>query len=219
MSYFRELPNISYVSRLPGANRSDERIEVKNIFKRAKIRSDIESAITAFKFGTIPEGARPDVVAKNVYDDPELDWVVLITNNITSIRDQWPLSHNDLESYLLDKYGSTENIYAVHHYETFEIRDEYNRTILEGGLEVDSDFQFTYSAFDGTIKTVNPVGPVTNYEYETSLNEAKRIIKILKPEYLSAFVSDMRNMMRHQTSSQYVSRTMKRSYNPKDSGV
>jgi len=219
MSYFRELPNISYVSRLPGANRSDERIEVKNIFKRAKLRTDVDASITAFEFTIIPDGERPDVVAQRIYGDSELDWVVLTTNNITNIRDQWPLSNNDFHNFALDKYGSDENLYSISHYETFEIRDEYNRTILEPGLQVDSDFQFTYTTFGGTIQTVNPVGPVTNYEYETRINEVKRVIRILKPEYLAAFVSDMRNMMRHQTSSQYVSRTMKRSYNPKDSGV
>ena len=218
MSYFRELPNISYVSRLPGANRSDERIEVKNIFKRAKLRTDVDASITAFDITIIPDGERPDVVAQRIYGDSELDWVVLITNNITNIRDQWPLSNNDFHNFALDKYGSDENLYSVSHYETFEIRDEYNRTILEPGLQVDSDFQFTYTAFGGT-KTVNPVGPITYYEVETRINEAKKVIRILKPAYLSAFVSDMRNMMRHQTSSQYVNRTMKRSYNPKDSGV
>lgn len=218
MSYFRELPNISYVSRLPGANRSDERIEVKNIFKRAKLRTDVDASITAFNITIIPDGERPDVVAQRIYGDSELDWVVLITNNITNIRDQWPLSNNDFHNFALDKYGSDENLYSISHYETFEIRDEYNRTILEPGLQVDSDFQFTYTAFGGT-KTVNPVGPITYYEVETRINEAKKVIRILKPAYLSAFVSDMRNMMRHQTSSQYVNRTMKRSYNPKDSGI
>lgn len=218
MSYFRELPNISYVSRLPGTNRSDERIEVKNIFKRAKLRSDIDSAITAFDVMYIQDNERPDVLAQRIYGDPELDWVILTTNNITNIRDRWPLSNNDLQNYMLDKYGSEENLYSVSHYETFEIRDEYNRTILEPGLHVDSDFQFTYTAF-GATKTVNPVGPITYYMVESRINEVKRVIKVLKPAYLSAFVSDMRSMMRHQTSSQYVNRTMKRSYNPKDSGV
>ena len=46
MSYFRELPNLSYVSRFSGVNRNDERVEVKNLFKRARLRSDIDAAIT-----------------------------------------------------------------------------------------------------------------------------------------------------------------------------
>ena len=96
MAYFNELPNISYVSLLPNSTKNEDRITVKNIFKRAKLRSDIDQVITAFEYYEIKENTRPDVVAEQIYNDPELDWVILITNNITNIRDQWPLSHNDL---------------------------------------------------------------------------------------------------------------------------
>ena len=80
MSYFKELPNLSYVSRFSGANRNDERVEVKNLFKRARLRSDIDAAITAFNYYKISEGERPDTLAKKIYGDPELDWIILITN-------------------------------------------------------------------------------------------------------------------------------------------
>ena len=90
MGYFRELPNISAVSLLPGRTRNDERVTVKNIFKRAKLRTDVDIATTAFDFRVIKDGERPDTIASKVYDDPELDYVVLITNNITDIRSEWP---------------------------------------------------------------------------------------------------------------------------------
>ncbi len=60
---------------------------------------------------------------------------------------------------------------------------------------------------------------VTNYEYELGKNEDKRKILILKPEYLSAFLSDMKNMMKYGNSSQYIDNTTKRAYNPKLKGV
>ena len=151
MSYFRELPNLSYVSRFSGANRNDERIEVKNLFKRARLRSDIDAAITAFNYYKISEGERPDTLAKKIYGDPELDWVILVTNNITNIRDQWPLDGMNFTNYLLSKYGTSnmteEQKYAklneVKHYETIEVKDQYDRSLLEAGLIVDKDFTFT----------------------------------------------------------------------------
>ena len=82
MGYFNELPNISTVSLLKDKSRSDERILVKNIFRRAKLRTDVDKAITAYDFNVIKEDERPDIVANKVYDDPELDWVILIVNNI-----------------------------------------------------------------------------------------------------------------------------------------
>tara|TARA_R100001509_G_scaffold164485_1_gene142218 strand:- start:99 stop:758 length:660 start_codon:yes stop_codon:yes gene_type:complete len=219
MSYFRELPNISAVSQLPGKTRSDERILIKNFFKRAILRTDVDKAITAYDFRVIKEGERPDIIANKVYDDPELDWVVLITNNITNIRNQWPLSNNDLHNYMLEKYGSEAALSDVHHYETIELRDEFNRTVLESGLEVDADFTFTYTPLNGTQQTISAAGPVSNYTYETLENDAKRVIRILKPEFLGALLSDMRSIMKYNTSSQFLDRSTKVTYNPKEFGV
>ena len=219
MAYFNELPNISTVSLLKDKSRSDERILVKNIFRRAKLRTDVDKAITAYEFYTIKEGERPDILANKFYDDPELDWVILIVNNITSIRDEWPLSNNDLNTHMIDKYGSESAFVEVHHYETREIRDEYNRTVLEGGLEVDENFVFSYTPLGGVSQDVSAAGPVTNYEHERTVNDAKRVIRILKEEYVSALVSDMRSMMKYESSSQYLDRTTKQTYNPFDFGI
>ena len=49
-------------------------------------------------------------------------------------------------------------------------------------------------------------------------NESKRTIKLLKPQYLSTFVKDMRNIMKYETSSQYINRTTKAAYNPNTTG-
>ena len=218
MAYFEELPDISYVSLLPKTGNNDERITVKNIFKRAKLRTDIDQAITGFTYYEIPENTSPDVVAQDIYGDPELDWVILITNNIMNVRDEWPLSNNDLYDYMLEKYGSVEKLNEINHWETTGIKDNYNRILLKSGLEVDKEFTFTYS-ISNTIYTVNPTAAVTNEEYEIRKNESKRTIKLLKPQYISTFVKDMRNIMKYETSSQYINRTTKASYNPNETGV
>ena len=220
MAYFKELPDISAPSLLPSRTRADERITIKNIFKRPKLRTDVDNTTTAFDFRIIKEGERPDTLAAKLYDDPELDWVILITNNIVNVRNEWPLSNNDLYKFMLDKYGSEEALKEVHHYETFELVDDKNRTVLQEGLWVDKDFEFTYTSLDGRlVRRQKAAGPVTNFTYETTQNDAKRVIRILKPEYLGVFVSDMRQMMRYETSSQYINRTTKASYNPRDRGV
>ena len=149
MAYFEELPNISQPSLLAGSNRIEDRVVVKNIFKRSKLRTDVDQAITAFNYYYVEDNQRPDVLAQELYGDSELDWVILTTNNITNVRDQWPLSNNDLHTYMLDKYGSEENIAGVHHYETIEIKDRFNRTVLQSGLEVDANFQYTYNEYTG----------------------------------------------------------------------
>jgi len=219
MAYFQELPNILHPSLLPSRNKVESRIVVKNIFKRAKLRTDLDQAITGFNYYTIKEGMRPDMIAQELYDNPELDWVVLISNNITNIRNEWPLSHNDLQEYMLDKYGSEANVAGVHHYETRKIVDEYNRVVIPAGLEVDANFSFKYKNYSNSIVTVNPVSAITNYQYEVKLNDEKRRIRILKPAYLSAFISEHREIMDYDKSSDYISKRLKGTYNPRISGV
>ena len=219
MAYFQELPNISYPSLLPTRNKIEDRITVKNIFKRSKLRSDVDQSITGFDYYYVQDQQRPDVLAQELYDDSELDWVILTTNNIINIRDQWPLDSNELHSYILEKYGSEENILATHHHETRKIVDEFNRVVMPAGLEVDKNFTFKYRNYTNTIITVNPVIEITNYDYENKLNEEKRRIKVLKPQYLGAFISEHKQIMNYGRSSDFISKRLKSTYNPRVSGV
>ena len=219
MAYFQELPNISYPSLLPSRSKAEDRIIVKNIFRRSKLRTDVDQSLTAFDYYYVQEGQRPDTLAQDLYQNSEFDWVILTTNNITNIRDQWPLDHNDLHNYMLEKYGSEQNIAGIHHYETKKIVDEYGRTIMREGLEVDVDFTFKYQTLKRSILNVNPVAPITNYQYETKLNEEKRKIKTLKPQYLGAFISEHKQIMTYERSSDFISKRLKNTYNPRISGV
>ena len=64
MGYFRELPNLRYPSFLPDKTSSLDFVEVKNVFRRAKLRDDLQNNFTVFDKFKIPEGARPDTVAE-----------------------------------------------------------------------------------------------------------------------------------------------------------
>ena len=223
MAYFREFPNINYVSLLPDRNKNEERILVKNIFKRAKLRTDIKFGITMFERYQVEENMRPEAIANKIYRDPELDWVILLVNNITNVRDQWPLSNNDLYNYMLDKYGQT-GLTDVHHYETVELKDSDGRIMLQGGLVVDDEFKFRYSVrkSNGDLtdpNNINPVQVITNLAYEQRENDKKRQIRILKPAYIAGVVNDLRNVMKYNRSTQYVSRNTIKTYNPRISGV
>ena len=233
MAYFEELPNISQPSLLSGSNRIEDRVIVKNLFKRSKLRTDVDQAITAFNYYYIEDQQRPDVLAQQLYGDSELDWVVLTSNNITNVRSQWPLNHDDLHSYMLEKYGSETNILGIHHSETIKIIDKYNRVVLNGGLEVDANFTFTFvgtvTSSTGSLirvnfggsnsNTITPVVSITNYDYEVKQNEEKRRIRILKPAYLGAFISEHKQIMKYKRSTNYISKKLKGTENPRISGV
>lgn len=210
MGYFRELPNIEYQSFLSNKNSSRDYILVKNLFRRTKIRDDLLREVTLFKKYDISDGSRPDLVAEELYGSSKYDWVVLISAGIINPRDQWPLSNKDVYDYSVKKYG-LDKITDVKYYETIEVRDEENRLILPAGKIVDPDFTIPNPA--NPLATINPVTAITNYEYETNLNESKRSIYLLNPLYLQQFLNDMRVIMNYDKSSQFVDSRLIRTEN------
>ena len=101
--YFRYVPDFDYVSRLPESKISDY-VKVKNLFKKGKLRDDIFQDVTVFTKYQIVGDARPDNVAYDVYDNADLDWVILLSNNIVNIQTEWPLPQNDFDKILLERY-------------------------------------------------------------------------------------------------------------------
>lgn len=146
MSYFRELPNLQYQSFLSDRKTSSDYLLVKNLFRRVKLRDDLQNVFTVFDKYQIPDGSRPELVAEELYGSVQYDWVVLITAGITNVRDQWPLSDSQIYNYAEEIYG--EDLNAIHHYETTEVKDSQGRLILPAGKVVDSDFTFVYSDVD-----------------------------------------------------------------------
>ena len=204
MGFFRELPNIEYLSVLSDRDSSLDYIKVKNLFRRVKVRDDLKKYFTIFDRVTVKDGARPDQIADIVYGNAELDWVVLITAGIINVNNEWPLSSYELYNYSLEKYGALLN--ATKHYETIEVRDQKNRLILPKGKIVDSDFSIPNPSNPLTDLTGNAIRiGISYYEYETRLNERKRQIDLLKPRYLDQFLKDMRKIMKYSKSSQYIS--------------
>ena len=218
MTYFRELPNILYPSNLVDKESSQQYIAVKNLFRRVKLSGEADGIASLFTKYTILEGQRPDTIAKAFYKNETYDWVVVLTSGITNIKDQWPLSNYDLNRYVENKYGLTE-MNNIHHYETLEVIDSKNRLILSEGMKVDQSFKIpapldtniTYTivgAYESTKHTgsgdLNPVKGISNYEYETILNESKRKINLLKPKYLMRYIDEMKQIMTYDRNSQYV---------------
>ena len=212
MTYFRELPSILYQSPLSTRSGSNEYVEVKNLFRRVKLRDDLKGSVTYLTNYYVRDGFRPDQVAEDLYGSSNLDWVVLHTAGIVNIRDEWPLTSKEIYDYSFNKYGNDLN--QIRYYVTTEVKDSSGKVYLPKGKVVDSDF--TIPDPTSPVSTLNPVGGVTNYEHESSLNEDKRNIAVLRPAYLELFLSDMRRIMRYSKSSQYVNNRVVRTENTRN---
>ena len=217
-NYFSKIPNFEYVSRLPDAKISDY-IAVKNLFKKGFLREDIFQNLAYFTKYAIRGDDRPDNVAFDVYENSNLDWLVLTCNNIINVQTEWPLRQNDFDRVLLEKYGDYNTLYnGIHHYETVEIKNSQGVIIVPAGLYVDSDHSVSYYDFFSerqvSISSSDAITAVTNYEYETEIEEKKRDIFVLKQRYLNIVEDDLEEIMTYKKgSSQYVTGTLKKADN------
>ena len=214
--YFSYVPNFEYVSRLTDAKKISDYVEVKNLFKRGIIRPDIFQDLAYFNKYKIIGNERPDEVAKKVYDEEKLDWLILLANNVINQVEEWPLDQQSFQNYLISKYGSEENIYAVHHYESDEIQDSTGKVVFPGKLEVPQDISITY--YDSGLGTERVSSSftyaVTNYDYEEKIQNNRRNIYILKREYVGLILDDLERIMPYQQgSTQYISPSVTRGDN------
>jgi hypothetical protein len=223
--YFRDIPNFNYVNRIPGSKISDY-VEVKNLFKRGKIREDIFGNLAFFEKYKIIGDERPDNISYNFYGDETFDWVVLLSNNIINIQTEWPMPQRSFDKYIFEKYklgsDSEEDTYnriynGIHHYETEQVTNSYGTILMpEGTIVDDPNFSITY--YDDVLEIENTVTgitiPVTNYEYEIRIEDDKRNIFLLKPNFIGVILNDIQETYPYKPGSlQYVNPMLKRGDN------
>jgi hypothetical protein len=237
-TYFRQIPNIEYINLDSEQKNIGEFVQTKNLFKRVKLRDDIFESLSFFDRYEIIGDDRPDNIANEVYGSPLLDWVILLSNNIVNIQEEWPLNDECFERVMLEKYNTYENLNAVHHYETIEVRHSFGEIIIpaglivpelindyrkyiqvDGGYELNPEYgnlvpyfiEFYDAGLDKEVLFSDITVPITNYEIEIKKENEKRFIYVLKPKYLGVIFEDIDRIMRYKKGSQqYVTEILKR---------
>lgn len=207
-NYFKQLPDLLYLDRENKEIRTYAK--AKNLFRRIKLRSISTEQLANFQFYNVVGGERPDQVAFKFYDDPSLDWVILLTNNIINVQTEWPMDNKSFEKYLEDKYGDT--LYDVVHYESKEVRNASGEIILQRGIKIPQNYSFTY--FDigsNQYETVNNIAlAVTNYIKEVKIQNERRAIRILRKEYIDDIQKELEEIIQYKPgSAQYQGKYLK----------
>jgi len=207
-NYFKYIPDFDYVSRLPKAQSISDYLRVKNLFKRTKISQTVFDDLTYFTKYQIIADERPDNIAYKIYGDSNLDWMVMIANNITNLQNEWPLEEQSFYRFLINKYGSEAGIESVHHYESQKVIDSKEKVIVPKGLEVPSNYSITF--LDSGTKTeqirTNITDAITNRQFEERVQDEKRNIFLIKPRFIGLIIEEMERVMEYpKGSTQYVS--------------
>jgi len=213
MAYFNRLPNIEYEENpLVFPFSEKEYVLAKNFFRRYKISESSYNFQNFFNEYTMTDEDRLDYLSYKFYDTSEYDWVILISNNIINSYFDLPVKEADLYEMVVKAYGNPD---AIHHYETLQKKNSLGQIVLKAGLKVEQSFyNGVYKYYDnGSVLSVNGNTvsvPVTNYEYELKLNDEKRKIYILRPEYVQPFIEQFDAGMEYARSSSYIDRTTKK---------
>ena len=154
---------------------------VTDLMKRVKVRSKILSESSLYDTYDVPSGERPEDTAYKHFGDPELHWVILLTNNITDAYYGWPLSDLEFETYVTNKYTNPS---SIHHY---EVTQSSGRTTGNGP----DDYSHKIEVNSTTVGAQS----VSNYEYERRLQDQKRQIKLLQPQFLGVFLQEFESLI------------------------
>ena len=155
---------------------------VTDLMTRVKVREKIIDEASLYDKYEVPSGERPEDTAFKHFGSTQYHWVVLLTNNITDVFYEWPMSEQTFETFIKDKYSNPD---GIHHYEvttssgktTGDGPDDYSHKI-----EVNSDASGAQS--------------VSNREYEQRLQDSRRSINLLNPAYLTTFIEEFNTLVR-----------------------
>ena len=172
MSYFSKFPLTTY-----DIKGNDIRKLLPDILRRVKLRSVIKSGGMLFDKYDVKEGEKPEDIAFKWFGDPELHWVILMTNNVTDRYYGWPMNQVQFAEYITDKYG--DNVDAVHHY---EITKDSGRTTSNGP----SDYSHLVEVNSDTANAIS----ISNRQYEEREQDKKRQIQLLNKSFLGDFIAE-----------------------------
>lgn len=191
-NYFSYFKDIKYAV---SANKAgiENFINIKDYFHLLRVRDDIFKEDTVYVEYYVKNGERPDQISYDKYGTEAFYWMILQVNDIVDYYNEWPLSQNELNEFILKKYGGFEGAEGIHHYETIETFDDEGNFVLPGGQIVPEDFVYYYpDARDQTVILSSFPTAITNSEYEQRLNEEKSKIQIIQPKYIYDLDRDVR---------------------------
>ena len=172
MSYFSKFPLTTY-----DIKGNDIRKLLPDILRRVKLKSVIKSGGMLFDKYDVKEGEKPEDIAFKWFGDPELHWVILMTNNVTDRYYGWPMNQVQFAEYITDKYG--DNVDAVHHY---EVTKDSGRTTSNGP----SDYSHLVEVNSDTANAIS----ISNRQYEEREQDKKRQIQLLNKSFLGDFIAE-----------------------------
>ena len=214
--YFNYFPKTLYTSN----NLTAGVDTVTNIIARFGFESTLKNNSSAFYKYNIQESDTPEIIASKYYDNPERHWIVLLFNDIMDPQFDWPLQYQPFIDYVNTKYSANNyadtantgvtglawsmNVNNVQAYYKIVTRTNFDDISIVEKLEVDANTYAnvgasttTYTLQDGSTITQKITKETkTYYDHEQELNEEKREIKLIKPEFVPQIEKEFKKVIK-----------------------
>ena len=183
---------------------------VTNITSRFGFEQAFKNNSAVYYEYNIQDSDTPEIIANKFYGSPERHWAVLMINDIVDPQFDWPLDQRTIISYMDEKYSANASVGQsgtawaqsnIHSYYKVETRTtNLTGTKLESKLQIDANTYANVAATttnltldDGNSITITTSKETKSYyDYEIEQNEAKRTIKLLKPEFVSSIEEEIK---------------------------
>ena len=215
--YFSILPNLKYDKKQQSFPfSSSDHILVKNFFRRFQVNPDIFDYAVFYNKMIVENNMRIEQVADKAYGSSGLDWVVAVTNDITNLYQDWPVSDYSLQKWVESEYSDPYS--TIRYYEIKEdVKNDKGTIFLKKGQKVDKTFydgSFTYNNEDvnNSVSTIlgNTISKgISIFEDETRRNDVKREIYIIKGQFVKPLIADLKKQSTYNKCSAFVSKKVK----------
>ena len=156
---------------------------VTDLMTRVKVREKVIDEISLYDKYDVPSGERPEDTAFKHFGSAQYHWIVLLTNSITDAFYDWPMSEQNFETFITDKYT---NPGGIHHY---EVTQSSGKTKANGP----DDYSYLIEVNSDTAGAQS----VSNREYEQRIQDTNRQINLLNPAYLNTFIEEFNKLVRN----------------------
>ena len=208
--YFNYFPKTFYKLN----ENSNDVDAVTNITARFGFEQAFKNNSAVYYEYDVQDSDTPEIIANKFYGSPERHWAVLMINDIVDPQFDWPLDQRTIISYINEKYSANASVGQsgttwaqanIHSYYKVETRiSNSTEAQLQSKLQIDANTYANVAATtsnltldDGNSITITTTKETKSYyDYEIEENEAKRTIKLLKPEFVSSIEEELRNVFK-----------------------
>ena len=190
--YFDNFEKIYYDFEINGKT---QKSVMMNIMKNVRIRKEVLSNITLYDQYIIRDGESPELIAEKVYGRPDYHWAILLANDMYDYLNDFPLAERSMPKMIDDKYGpdiEVDGVFisgpnAIHHYQATIDGQIFTVSKNPGGVVRDTYSNIAWNGVNDSPFTV----PVTNSDYEYTVNESKRVIKLISPSIIEKVAAEL----------------------------